>query len=311
MPGSKNRKRLKAVTKPTRPVSLAAGWRIRRAGAVELVEAAALARLPWLVHGFTLRTGGASELDGAPVLNLGRTDWDTPRAVEENRARLLGALGGKMSLVTQRQFHSDMVRRFDAPPAEALRGDAVITGTPGLLLAVLTADCIPILLADTKRRVIAAIHAGWRGTLKRIAAKTLGRMTLEFGTRPRDVVAALGPGIGRCCYEVGIEVVQAFHAQFAGARDFFEGPFDRLVADDSPNPLQWLNMHPPGHQPPPPRAHLDLLAANRAQLAAAGVPARNLHVSNLCTACHTDLLFSHRGEHGRTGRLMGVIGIRK
>jgi YfiH family protein len=307
----KRKKRIPSHPDSKQQARLPKGWRIRQSSGLQIAESAPLARLSWVVHGFTTRHGGVSDFDGARVLNLGRTDWDTPHAVAENRRRLLAALGdGKMRLVTQRQFHSDLVRCFDAPPEQPLRGDAVITRIPGLLLAVLTADCIPILLADTKRRAVAAIHAGWRGTLRRIAAKTLGRMQLEFGTRPRDVLAVLGPGIGRCCYEVGIEVVQAFHAQFANAREFFDGPFDRLVSDDSPNPLQWLNMHPPGHQPPPPKAHLDLLAANRWQLADAGVPECNIHSSALCTACHTEMFFSHRAERGRTGRLIGVIGIR-
>ena len=291
-------------------LSLPKGWRIRKHSDVSLLECAALSRIRGIVHGFTLRTGGASRLDGVPAFNLGRTDWDTSDTVERNRRQLLESFGkAKLQLLTQRQFHSDIVRRLDELPPQPLRGDATITRARGLLLAVLTADCVPILLVDPKHRAIGAVHAGWRGTLKRIAAKTLGRMHMEFGTRPSDVIAVLGPSIGRCCYEVGIEVVQAFHAQFANARDFFEGPFDRLVADDSPNPLQWLNMHPPGHQPPPPKAHLDLIAANRWQLEEAGILSKHIHVSDLCTTCHKDLFFSHRAEHGRTGRLMGAIGI--
>lgn len=286
-------------------------WRTLRAQGVQILRSAALEKIPWLVHGFTLRPGGASTLDGKPVFNLGHTEWDTHENVVANRRTLLAALAAqKMKLVTQRQIHSALARAFDAAPEQPLKGDAIITSAPGLLLAVLTADCVPLLLVDTKRRVVAAIHAGWRGTLKRIAEKTLGKMRMTFGTRPRDILAVLGPGIGRCCYEVGPEVAQAFHSQFALAKEWFEGPFDRLVSDDTPNPLQWLNMHPPGHQPPPPKVHLDIVAANRWQLESAGVPAANLFSSDLCTACRTDIFFSHRREFGRTGRLMGVIGIR-
>ncbi|MBI1749124.1 MAG: peptidoglycan editing factor PgeF [Acidobacteria bacterium] len=289
----------------------AAVWRTRRAQGVQILEAGALGKIPWLVHGFTLRPGGASMLDGKRVFNLGRTDWDTRENVLANRGKLLTALGAKpMQIVSQRQFHSTLTRVLDAAPEQPVKGDALITRTPGLLLAVLTADCVPILLADTKRRAVAAVHAGWRGTLARIAEKTLGKMRMTFGTCPRDVLAVLGPGIGRGCYEVGAEVAQAFHSQFAHAAEWFEGPFERLVSDDTPNPLQWLNMHPPGHQPPPPSVHLDLLAANRWQLEHAGVPTANILASNLCTACRKDILFSHRAEFGRTGRLMGVIGIR-
>jgi hypothetical protein len=178
------------------------------------------------------------------------------------------------------------------------------------LLTVQTADCVPVLLADRKRRVVAAVHAGWRGTLARVVVKTLGRMRFEFGTRPEDVVAAIGPSIGRCCYEVGPEVAQAFAGQFATAADWFDGPFERLAFGEEPNPLPWLNMMPPGHQPEPERVWLDLRASNRWQLEDAGVAARNIAVSTLCTACRTDLLFSYRREGAGTGRLMAAIGIR-
>ena len=124
-----------------------------------------------------------------------------------------------------------------------------------------------------KRRAVAAIHSGWRGTLLRIAAKALGRMRMEFGTSPQDVIAAIGPSIGRCCYEVGSEVAAAFHSQFPNAREWFDGPFETLAAgENDPNWLPWLTMKPPGHAPPAPRVHLDLDAANRAILAEAGVP---------------------------------------
>jgi YfiH family protein len=287
-----------------------AAWRTRRAQGVQILHCAALEKIPWLLHGFTLRPGGASVLDGKLVFNLGRTDWDARESVFANRKMLLAALDAEeMQLVSQRQFHSALSRVFDAQPTEPLKGDAALTRTPGLLLGVLTADCAPILLVDTKRRAVAAVHAGWRGTLKRVAEKTLGKMRMTFGTRPRDVLAVFGPAIGRCCYEVGPEVAQAFHSQFAHAKDWFDGPFDRLVSDDTPNPLQWLNMHPPGHRPPAPSVHLDLLSANLWQLEHAGMPAANIFMSNLCTACRKDILFSHRAEFGKTGRLMGVIGI--
>ncbi len=216
-----------------------------------------------------------------------------------------------MRLATLRQFHSDSICVLDAGPDQPLRGDAAITRAPGLLLAVQTADCVPLLLADTRHRAVAAVHAGWRGTLRRIAAKTLGRMRMELGTRPADVLAVLGPAIGVCCYEVGPEVVRAYAAQFAEAAQWFDGPFERLASGEEPNPLPWLSMTPPGHDPPPPRVRLDLRAANRWQLREGGVPESNIISSELCTACRTDLLFSYRREGARTGRLMGVIGLRE
>ncbi len=287
------------------------GWRLAQARGIAILQSRAFARQVWLVHGFSTRPGGISRLGSDCVLNLGNTDWDTLKNVEANRVRLLAALGAeKTPLVELQQRHTDIVHVVNSPPAEPLRGDALLTARPGLLLAVKTADCVPILIADAAGRAVAAVHAGWRGTLALIVQKTLGRMRMEFGTRPEDLVAVLGPAIGRCCYEVGPDVAQAFAAQFDVARDWFDGPFEKVIGDDSPYPLKWLQMTPPGHDPPPPRVNLDLHAANRWQLAQAGVPGRNIFASNLCTACRTDLLFSHRREQGKTGRIMGVIGIR-
>jgi polyphenol oxidase len=171
---------------------------------------------------------------------------------------------------------------------------------------VQTADCVPILLVDPKKRVVAGIHAGWRGSLARIAEKTVGQMRMRSGSKPADILAALGPAIGGCCYEVGTELVAKFVSQFADAEEWF----DELRTGDEPNPLQWLNMMPPGHQPPPKNVRLDLRKASRAQLMAAGLADKNIFVSNLCTACHTDLFFSYRKEADRSGRLMSAIGIR-
>jgi YfiH family protein len=253
-------------------------------------------------------------LGGKRVLNLGFTDWDVRKRVAANRAKFAAALPTRgMHLVTLRQFHSDVIHvatspASDASNADAPRADALATRTAGLLLGIQTADCVPILLADTRHRVVAAIHAGWRGTLARIAVKALGRMRMEFGTRPRDVVAALGPSIGRCCYEVGSDVARSFAAQFPNAADWFDGPFDQLAYGEDPLWLPWLTMMPPGHVPPPPRALLDLRACNRWQLTDAGVPETQIDVSDLCTACRTDLLFSYRREGAKTDRMMAVIG---
>jgi len=311
-----------------------ASWKLRRSGGLRILEAPQLARLDWLVHGFSARPGGVSAVpagsktakpgasraqklrrrkESPRALNLGFADWDSREHVVENRQRFFHAIGAEdMHFAMLRQIHSDAVQRVDAVTAgaeEAPTGDALITREPGRLLAVQTADCVPILLADVGQRAIAAVHAGWRGTLRRIAAKALGRMQMEFGTRPEDVVAALGPSIGRCCYEVGEEVVREFQAQFPEARQWFDGPFDALASgENDPNWLPWLTMMPPGHPPPALRAHLDLIAANRAILAKAGVPLRQISSSGYCTACRTDLFFSYRRE-GSTGRLMAVIGI--
>jgi YfiH family protein len=291
--------------------SAAAQWFLRRARGLKVLESRPLVRFSWLVHGFSTRPGGDSRLDGSAALNLGYTDWDTRENVQANRARFLAAIGASgMRLIPLRQVHSDIVHQLDAAPLQPLRGDAAISRAPGLLLAVQTADCPPILLVDAERRAIAAIHAGWRGTLRRIAQKALGRMRMAYGTSPADVLAAIGPGIGRCCYEVGQEVAQAYASQFASAAEWFDGPLARLASGEEPNPLPWLSMAPPGHEPPPARLRLDLYAANRWQLLDAGVPAANVFASDLCTACRSDLLFSYRREAARTGRMMAVIGLR-
>jgi polyphenol oxidase len=326
---SAGKKRAPRKTAPARanPSREAAPWNLRFSDGLQILEAPALAQLDWLVHGCSTRPGGASVLETLrggrkateQVLNLGFTEWDTRERVLANREKFFGALGAsKMRFAGVRQIHSDMVHRADAPAAarapaqieEPPQGDALVTRDSGVLLVVQTADCIPVLLADTRQRAVAAIHAGWRGTVKRIVEKTLGRMQMEFGTRPEDVVAALGPGIGRCCYEVGSDVAKEFHAQFAEAREWFEGPFDALAAgENDPNWLPWLTMRPPGHAPPALRAHLDLIAANRAMLVRAGAAPDKISSSGYCTACRTDLFFSHRRERS-TGRMMAAIGIR-
>ncbi len=280
---------------------------VRKAG-LRILQAGLLKRQPWLIHGFSTRPGGKSVLDGKKVLNLGFAEWDTRHRVLSNRKRFLEAIGAEdFALVPLRQIHSDVIHAFKAAPSEPCRGDASITNTPGLLLAVQTADCVPVLLADPMHRVVAAVHAGWRGTLQRIVMKTIGRMQMSYGSKPEDLLVALGPAIGGCCYEVGTEVARAFSAQFARAAEWF----DELRTGDEPDPLQWLSMAPPGHNPPPKKVHLDLLAATRWQLAEAGVKPENIAANDLCTACRTDLLFSYRRDGARTGRLMAVIGIRK
>jgi polyphenol oxidase len=283
-------------------------WRLQKsANGVTVLRLSAFQKIRWLVHGFSTSHGGASLLRRDKVLNLGFTEWDTRETVLQNRRLFQSAIGAEhLALVALKQFHSDVICDFAHAPAEHCSGDASISNSANLLLGVQTADCVPILLVDPQKRAIAAVHAGWRGTLKRIVAKTIGRMEMQFGTRPANLLAAIGPSIGGCCYEVGTEVAAAFHSQFP------ESPawFDELRSGDEPNPLQWLNQFPPGHQPPPKNVHLDLRKANRAQLMASGVKAANIFVSDLCTACRPDLLFSYRKDGAESGRMMAAIGIR-
>ncbi|HEY6127032.1 MAG TPA: peptidoglycan editing factor PgeF [Candidatus Acidoferrum sp.] len=292
---------------PMRRPKISAPWSIRTARGVQVLELAPFKKFPWLIHGFSTRSGGASGLDsGDRILNLGFTEWDSRENVLKNRAMFQSALGARDSApVLLKQFHSAVVRSFDEASAEPLEGDASFTNAPGLLLGVQTADCVPILLVDPKKHAVAAIHAGWRGTLARIAQKTVGEMCMKFGSNPIDLLAALGPAIGGCCYEVGTELVTEFTSQFADAEDYF----DELRTGEEPNPLQWLNMMPPGHQPPPKNVHLDLRKANRSQLLGAGLRDVNIFLSDLCSACRTDLFFSYRKEGFRAGRSIAAIGI--
>jgi YfiH family protein len=291
--------------KNRRPIARA--WTARTSNGLKLLQVPAFSKLPWLIHAFSTRPGGISPLVGEKVLNLGFTDWDTRENVQENRRRFQTAAGARdLPLIALKQFHSDVIHLFETPSTDPCRGDASITNRPGLLLAIQTADCVPILLVDPKKRAIAAIHAGWRGTLARIASKTIGKMQMHFGTNPRDLLAAIGPSIGPCCYEVGTEVATQFLSQFPDA----PGYFDEFRTGDEPNPIQWLNRMPPGHQPPPKGVLLDLRKANRSQLLAAGLRPQNVHTIDLCTACRPDLLFSYRKQGPASGRLMSVIALR-
>jgi YfiH family protein len=278
----------------------------KSANGVGLLQVSPFLKIPWLVHGFSTSQAGMSALRGEKVLNLGFTEWDTRENVLKNRQLFQAALGAsRLILVGLKQFHSDVISDFQSAPAEPCSADASISNTPDLLLGIQTADCVPILLVDLQNRAVAAVHAGWRGTLKRIVEKTIGRMEMQFRTRPADLFAALGPAIGGCCYEVGTEVAASFHSQFPQAPEWF----DELRTGDEPNPLQWLNQFPPGHQPPPKNVRLDLRKANRAQLIAAGVAAKNIFISELCTFCRPDLLFSYRKNGAESGRMMAAIGI--
>jgi YfiH family protein len=277
----------------------------------------------WLWSGFSTRRGGLSRAYCAQTsyavgepgeLNLGFTAADDRKTVLANQRLLAKAITGDAGtpIVTLRQFHYNRVvpsSRADASRKLPHKADGQMTDASGLLLAILTADCIPVLVADPRRRAVAAFHAGWRGTVKRIVESGIGRMRLAFGSQPEDLVAAIGPGIGPCCYAVGEEVLSAFEAQFSYARELF-----REVYDSDPvrrkYPMLFLTQRAPGHSPIGPSLHVDLVEANRRQLLAAGLKPGAIQVVNGCTQCHPELFFSHRASHGHTGRMMAVIGIR-
>ncbi|MGA2984995.1 MAG: peptidoglycan editing factor PgeF [Terriglobia bacterium] len=299
-------------------------------GGLGWLESVRLSKLPGLVHAFSTRQGGLSRPPCAG-LNLGFTESDRRERVERNRRLFFDQLGGKDFVpASVRQVHSShsyQVTRDHAgqlayqwpgiavalpvatdPPA----GDGLMTAEPGILLTIRIADCLPLLLVDPRRRVVAAVHAGWRGALARVIEKAVGDMRRTFGSDPQDLIAAVGPSIRACCYEVGEEVVEAFHGSFADADSFFQKLPNRPEAATDRHSILFLSAYPPGHSPEHvPAARLDLTAVARHQLVSAGVKPANIGVADYCTSCRTDLFFSHRQEGGRTGRQAAAIGIRK
>jgi hypothetical protein len=292
------------------------------------VQASGWDKCSWLMHGFSTRLGGVSEVYGPAELNLGWTASDDPARVAENRQRLVKEIAGSKSqarLVTLRQLHSGVVRivekdsgaldgKLQTAEGKAIyRGDGMMTDVPGVLLGIQVADCVPVLVADVKRKVVAAFHAGWRGTLRRIVERGIGRMQLRYGSRPEDLIAAIGPSIGACCYSVGEEVRHEFESQFAYAPELFSEVYDSDPVKEK-YPLLFLTARAPGHSNIGPQIHLKLWEANRRQLLDAGLLPQRVTVIGECTAC-TRLkgsrlkYYSHRGEAGFAGRMMGVIGI--
>ena len=280
---------------------------------------------PWLRAGFSTRSGGVSTIYGADELNLGWTASDIPENVVENRRRFAAEVSGSrkspMELAALHQIHSGMVRLVPQQHPQltktdgraAWKGDGWITRRPGLLLGVQTADCIPVLVADTRLKVVAAFHAGWRGTLARIVERGIGTMRLTCGSRPQDLIAAVGPGIGACCYAVGEDIRFEFESQFAYGRNLFTEVYDSDPVREK-YPLLFLTARAPGHSNIGPQIHVDLWEANRRQLLDAGVAAERISVIGECTGCAREpdgrrRYFSHRMESGFAGRMMAAIGI--
>jgi len=220
----------------------------------------ALSRFPWLIHGFGTRHFSENDLRAETA---------------ENGARP----------VLLRQVHSARVLMIGEIPPAPPQADATATNRPGLALVVKTADCLPLFLVDPEHQAVAAVHAGWRGTARRIAAGAVETMTRAFGTRPASLLAALGPCIGGSCYEVGEDVIALFFRDSSSA-----APFSAIAG----RPGKYL---------------FDLRAANRAQLETAGLTAANIHDSGACTHCDPALL-SYRRDRRSDLRLFNFIGIR-
>lgn len=241
---------------------------------MELLRSRLLDGVP---HGFTTRRGGASR-GPFESLNLGRAVGDEAASVEQNWARLREVTG--LAFARARQVHGAGVLRAREPsPIPSAEADAVISDRPGLAACVAVADCVPILLADPRSGAVAAVHAGWRGTLAGAAARAVEALVRECGARPGDLLAAIGPSIGPCCYEVSEELAARFHDEVGPAAG-----------------------NPRGRQ-----SRVDLWLANASILRRAGLPRERVEILGHCTACDPERFFSHRRDIGRTGRMIGFV----
>ncbi len=254
-----------------------------------------------IVHGFSTRLGGVSQgiyaamnLRGSQPLE--EVAADAPENVRENYRRLCAALGADSDrLVLSKQVHQDTVRQVTA--ADAGKGllrpadytaDALVTNVPGMSLMVFSADCIILLLHDPVTGSIGAVHAGWRGTALDLPAKAVAEMGRLYGARPRDIHVAIGPGIGACCFETHDDVPDALRAAFGPGLNFAMFP-------QPDRPGKWA---------------VDLKAVNAWRLTEAGVPREQIDLCPICTACNTDLFWSHRRTGDRRGVQGGLISLR-
>lgn len=245
-----------------------------------------------LVHAVSTRHGGVSQ--GAfASLNLGRVVGDDPQSVETNYQRLAEAAGvPRVKLTTTWQVHSNRILRATSENVGGMidKADGLVTDLPGLPITQRYADCTPVLIYDPRRHAAGVAHAGWRGAVAGVSAALVQAMVEQFNSDPADLVAAVGPAIGPCCYEVGPEVVAAAGAVFA--------PIRSQVLLDQARPANGAA----------PAVHFDLWRANQWQLQQAGVQC--VEVAGICTRCQRDTFFSHRGDHGKTGRFGAVMMLR-
>jgi YfiH family protein len=249
---------------------------VKRESQITFLHSETLDRQPRIVHAFSTRRSERNDFA------LGAGAASNP-LVQMNRIRFAAAAGAVgWPVLKLKQVHSGIVRVMEdtSSAGEAVEGDASITSLTGFLLSVQTADCVPVLLADSRSRAVAAVHAGWRGTAAHIVETTVQELERHFGVQPQDIVVAIGPHIGACCYEIGEEIV-------ADIRD--SSAIERRS--------EW------------PKPHLNLAEANLRQLSRAGVPEEQIEISSLCTRCREDLFFSYRRDGARTGHMLSIVGI--
>lgn len=281
---------VKRAKGPGRPGDLA----LFQDGPVPYFYFPALEAAGGVVHGFSTRLGGVSRGDFAS-LNFSRTRGDDPAAVDENYRRMAAALGVDVkSMVLSHQTHTVNVRLVTE--ADAGKGvvrerdyenvDGLITDVPGITLVTFYADCVPLYFYDPVKRAVGLSHSGWRGTVRRMGQVTMAAMAEAFGSRPEDTIACIGPSICRGCYEVGPEVAEEF-----------EEAFDRSRWEDI------LDRKENG------KYQLDLWRANAIILEEAGIPKNHIHVTDVCTCCNPEYLYSHRRMGERRGNLCAFLGL--
>jgi YfiH family protein len=270
------------------------------------------------VIAFSTRLGGFSH---SPFnsLNFSTRDGDRGGDVRRNIDIVGKALGiDAAGIVFSRQVHRANVQVVESVPQAPPTADALIAVKPGIYPAVKTADCLPILLLDPVRKISAAIHAGWKGTVLRITRQVIQILKNDLAVNPQDLIAAFGPAIGPCCYEVDERVLGPFREQFPMAESCISSLAD-METSSSAGPPRHVEL-PGGKTVPatplsPTRPanesfRLDLVRANMLELFSEGVPERNVHYSGLCTACYPDLFFSYRRQKGTTGRHIAVSGFK-
>lgn len=262
--------------------------RVMEKDGVTWLEFPMLAGTGIVKHGFSTRLGGVSKgIYG--TMNLSFTRGDAKENVLENYRRMAAALSVPLeSIVTSDQTHTINVRRVGKEdcgsgvtrPREFHDVDGMITDEPGVTLATFYADCVPLYFVDPVHRAVGLSHSGWRGTVKKMGLETVKAMEKAFGSRPRDLIAAVGPSICRDCYEVSGDVVGEFSSSFS------EELHDKIFYKKKNGKYQ-----------------LDLWEANRQVLLEAGIPKEKIQMSNICTCCNSDFLFSHRASKGKRGNL--------
>lgn len=267
---------------------------LHQKGEVGYIKFPALEQIEFIRHGFSTRLGGVSEGE-CSSMNLSYARGDQKENVDENYKRICAALDMDVEkLVLSDQVHDTVVyhareedvqgKELETKKLQAI--DGLVTDTRGIVLCTSYADCVPLFFVDTKQKAIGLSHSGWRGTVGKMGQKTVEKMKQEFGTDPKDIIAVIGPSICQDCYEVSEDVADEFVK-------ILDETQLKTVFDKKGNGKYQLN----------------LWEANRYILMGAGVPEKNITVSNVCTCCNSDILFSHRKTNGRRGNLCGFLQI--